>query len=116
AFEQILGPATDNAWHHLAYVQSLGTTSYYYDGILVKSTNKDPLPAAASGGFWIGGRSNGTLSADLFNGWIDEVRYQSFNPIAAGAFEPTNFLISVPEPTGLTALIAVSLLLFKPQR
>jgi len=49
AFEQILGPATDNAWHHLAYVQSLGTTSYYYDGNLVKSTTKDPLPSTATG-------------------------------------------------------------------
>jgi len=107
AVEQILGPATDGAWHHLAYVQSLGTSSYYYDGNLVKSTNKDALPSAASGGFWLGGRSNGTLNLDLFNGWIDAVRYQSFNPIAAGAFEPTNFLISVPEPSLAGILLVV---------
>jgi hypothetical protein len=39
---------------------------------------------------------NGDPLADgefLFNGWMDEVRYQSFNPLAAGAFEPTAFLI-----------------------
>jgi hypothetical protein len=38
-----------------------------------------------------------------YNGWLDEVRYQTFNPMAAGAFDPTAFLIvPVPEPaTGL---------------
>jgi hypothetical protein len=117
AFEQILGPANDNAWHHLAYVQSLGTSSYYFDGNLVKSTTKDPLPTVASGGFWLGGRSNGTLDADLFNGWIDEVRYQSFNPIAAGAFDPTNFLISsVPEPSMLVIFFVAAIIVARAPR
>ena len=117
AFEQILGPATDNAWHHLAYVQSLGTASYYYDGNLVKTASKDPIPVAASGGFWVGGRSDSTSSLDLFNGWVDEVRYQSFNPLAAGAFDPTSFLISVPEPSGAAVLLFVSwLLALQPRR
>jgi hypothetical protein len=116
AFEQILGPATDNAWHHLAYVQSLGTESYYYDGNLVKTTSKDPIPALASGGFWVGGRSDGTSSLDLFNGWIDEVRYQSFNPLAAGAFDPTSFLISVPEPGSATFCFMAALLIARRRR
>jgi concanavalin A-like lectin/glucanase superfamily protein/dockerin type I repeat protein/PEP-CTERM motif-containing protein len=95
SFERLLGPATVSEWHHLAYVQSLGTASYYYDGKLVDETTSDPLPVAADGGFWLGGlaigvNGEGTL---LFNGWIDEVRYQSFNPLAAGAFNPTDFLI-----------------------
>jgi hypothetical protein len=95
SFERLLGPATVSEWHHLAYVESLGTASYYYDGKLVDETTSDPLPVAAEGGFWLGGlaygvNGEGTL---LFNGWIDEVRYQSFNPLAAGAFNPTNFLI-----------------------
>ena len=95
SFERLLGPATISEWHHLAYVQSLGTASYYYDGKLVDETTSDPLPVAADGGFWLGGlaigvNGEGTL---LFNGWIDEVRYQSFNPLAAGAFNPTDFLI-----------------------
>jgi hypothetical protein len=111
AFERRLGPAESDVWHHLAYVQTLGTSSYYYDGLLVAQTNGDPLPTTASGGFWLAGRSTSTGAADLFNGWIDEVRYQSFNPLAAGAFKPTNFLISVPEPSsGLAGLISASLL------
>ena len=106
-----LGPAEVGAWHHIAYVQSLGTSSYYYDGQLVGQSTKDAIPTAAAGGFWIGGRGSLTLSQDLFNGGIDEVRYQSFNPLAAGAFDPTSFLISpVPEPSmlalgGLVALV-----------
>ena len=103
----VLGLAEVGAWHHLAYVQSLGTSSYYYDGKLVAGATNDPVPTAASGGFWIGGRGSAASPQDLFNGGIDEVRYQSFNPLAAGAFDPTAFLISpaVPEP-GVAALVA----------
>jgi hypothetical protein len=100
-FERVLGPATVGEWHHLAYVQSLGTVGYYYDGKLVSETASDPIPMAATGGFWLGGMGNVDVGAGsfLFNGWIDEVRYQSFNPLAAGAFNPTAFLITpVPEP------------------
>jgi hypothetical protein len=95
SFERSLGPATAFEWHHLAYVQSLGTASYYYDGNLVHETSKDPLPAAATGGFWLGGLAAGPGidGSFLFNGWIDEVRYQSFNPLSAGSFNPTAFLI-----------------------
>jgi hypothetical protein len=103
-FERKLAPANDSEWHHLAYVQSLGTSSYYFDGALVAETDKDPLPIAATGGFWLAGRSIPTGAADLFEGAIDEVRYQSFNPMAAGAFEPTNFLIT-PEPGAATLLL-----------
>jgi hypothetical protein len=94
-FERSLGPATAFQWHHLAYVQSLGTASYYYDGKLVHETTSDPLPTTANGGFWLGGLGTGTgdEGAFLFNGWIDEVRYQSFNPLSAGSFNPTAFLI-----------------------
>jgi Concanavalin A-like lectin/glucanases superfamily/PEP-CTERM motif len=111
-FERVLGPATVGEWHHLAYVQSLGTVDYYYDGKLVAESTTEPLPTAASGGFWLGGLGdplgNGTF---LFNGWIDEVRYQSFNPLTAGAFDPTAFLITpVPEPATI-ALATVGFLM-----
>jgi hypothetical protein len=108
-FERVLGPATIGEWHHLAYVQSLGTSSYYFDGKLVEETTSDPLPLAPSGGFWLGGFGDPLNDGQyLFNGWIDEVRFQSFNPIAAGAFDPTSFLISpVPEPATL-CLVAVA--------
>jgi len=74
----------------------------------------------ATGGFWVGSRtdSGGPVAAEQFgfNGWIDEVRYQTFNPIAAGAFEPTAFLI-VPEPTLLALLpAAATALLVRPRR
>jgi hypothetical protein len=96
--EQIIGPVDPNNWHHLAYVQSLGTSSYYYDGKLVRQSTTDALPSAASGGFWVGGDSVAASTPQyLYSGWIDEVRYQSYNPIAAGAFNPTDFLIT-PEP------------------
>jgi concanavalin A-like lectin/glucanase superfamily protein len=99
-FERVLGPATVGAWHHLAYVKTFNTVDYYYDGKLVDETTGDPLAAAASGGFWLGGMGNVSSGSGsfLFNGWIDEVRYQTFNPLAAGAFNPTDFLIRpVPE-------------------
>ena len=95
SFERSLGTATIGEWHHLAYVQSLGSAAYYYDGKLVHETTSDPLPVAAEGGFSLGGVPIGMNEegALLFNGWIDEVRYQSFNPLAAGLFNPTDFLI-----------------------
>jgi hypothetical protein len=104
--ERALGPADPLTWHHLAYVQTLGTSSYYFDGKLVGSSTADPLPQTATGGFWIGGHAAAGSDPGeyLFNGWIDEVRYQSFNPLAAGAFEPTNFLIT-PEPGALALIV-----------
>ena len=105
-----LGSAEIGAWHHVAYVQSLGTSSYYYDGKLVDESSTDPIPTPASGGFWIGGQGSETDGKDLFNGWIDDVRYQSFNPLSAGAFDPTAFLIT-PEPAiamvGALVMVAV---------
>jgi hypothetical protein len=91
-FQRALGPATLGEWHHLAYIQSLGTASYFYDGKLVHETTSDPLPVEAAGGFWLGGIDDGMggVGHSLFNGWIDEVRYQSFNPLAAGAFGDYN--------------------------
>lgn len=114
--EQVLGPAEVGKWHHLAYVYSLGTSSYYYDGTLVAQSASDPAPIAPDGGFWLGGQ--GLESAALlypFNGWIDEVRLQSFNPIAAGAFEPTAFLI-VPEPLCVYFLPAAAALTLTRRR
>jgi hypothetical protein len=105
-----LGPAEIGVWHHVAYVQSLGTSSYYYDGQLVGESAKDALPTTAAGGFWIGGQGSAAAPQYLFNGWIDEVRYQSFNPLSEGAFDPSSFLISaVPEP-GMATLGGLVLL------
>jgi hypothetical protein len=105
SFERSLGPATAFEWHHLAYVQSLGTAAYYYDGKLVHETTSDPLPLQAKGGFWLGGMAAGDNDEGefLFNGWIDEVRYQSFNPLAAGSFNPFNFLIRDVPPGDFNA-------------
>jgi len=108
AFERTLGPADVGAWHHLAYVFSLGSSSYYFDGKRVSESTTDPAPTVASAdGFWLGARPDAASSAGAtlyaFNGWLDEVRFQSFNPIAAGAFDPAQFLV-VPEPTTPTVL------------
>jgi hypothetical protein len=119
--ERILGPADAGAWHHLAYVYSLGTSTYYYDGKLVSTSTQDAAPLPTTDGFWLAGRpppgNAGGATLYAFNGWVDEVRYQSFNHIAAGAFEPTAFLI-VPEPTGLLtiAVAAMGLILRRPRR
>jgi hypothetical protein len=114
--EQDLGPADVGAWHHLAYVYSLGTSSFYYDGKLVSQSNTVPAPRAAFDGFWVGGRPSGGNVLYGLNGWVDEVRYQTFNPIAAGAFEPTNFLIT-PEPATLGLLpVALAMALRRPKR
>jgi Concanavalin A-like lectin/glucanases superfamily len=110
-FERTLGPAPIGEWHHLAYIQSLGTISYYYDGKLVADSTTDPIPLPADGGFWLGGLGDPLTNGQfLFNGWIDEVRYQSFNPLSAGAFDPTAFLITpVPEPSTVVLAIAAGL-------
>jgi len=104
AVDQALGPADNGIWHHLAFIQSFDNASYYYDGNLVNSTTGAPVPVAPTGAFWLGGRKLGINDVDLFNGNVDEVRYQSYNPIAAGAFEPANFLIDAPEPSALCLL------------
>ena len=112
AFERTLGPADVGAWHHLAYVFSLGTSSYYFDGKRVGESTTDPAPTVASAdGFWLGARPDAASSTGAtlyaFNGWLDEVRFQSFNPIAAGAFDPAQFLV-VPEPMTPAALAFVA--------
>ena len=112
-----LGPAEVGVWHHLAYVREGNVHSFYFDGDFVTGFVQDPPAAPSSGGFWVGGMSGAPMASGLanlegptvngFNGWIDEVRYQSFNPMAAGPFNPTAFLISpAPEPAGLTLLAA----------
>jgi len=116
-FAVVLGPATDGAWHHLGYVRSFNNSSYYFDGKLVKETTNDPAPPLTSDGFWIGGRAFPTGAGYVFNGLIDEVRYQTFNPLAAGAFDPTSFLISVPEPSSVVLfLLAVTGMLYRPRQ
>jgi hypothetical protein len=107
ATDQVLGAADNRVWHHLAYIQSFDNASFYYDGTLVNSTTGAPVPVAPTGGFWLGGRKLGANDADLFDGNIDEVRYQSYNPIAAGAFEPTAFLIDAPEPSAMGLVVVV---------
>jgi len=115
-FEQVLGPADVGTWHHLAYVFSLGTSSFYYDGRLVAESTKDPAPAAPTAGFSLGGQPSGDAMLYPFNGWLDEVRYQTFNPMSAGAFNPTAFLI-VPEPaTGLLIAAAAAAALLRRRR
>jgi len=108
--ERTLGPATVGEWHHVAYIYSLGTSSYYYDGKLVLETTKDKAPTAATGGFWLGGEGGGDAPLYPFNGWIDEVRHQSFNPLAAGAFNPADFLITVPEPGSILLVVTAAAL------
>jgi Concanavalin A-like lectin/glucanases superfamily len=93
-FERVLGPATVGEWHHLAYVKTFDTAAYFFDGKLVAETQSDPIPQTATDGVWLGGFGDPLAGGEfLFNGWMDEVRYQSFNPLAAGAFAPTAFLI-----------------------
>ena len=72
------------------------------------------MAATPDGGFWVGGQSVvASLPAFPFDGLVDEVRYQAYNPIAAGVFDPTDFLISAPEPGSLwlVAFIAAPILL-----
>ena len=114
-FEVVLGPADVGAWHHLAYVRSLGTSSYYYDGRLVAESNTHPAPAVATEGFFLGGQPSEETPLNPFNGWVDEVRYQTFNPLAAGSFNPTAFLI-VPEPAALAPLLCAAVAVLTRRR
>jgi hypothetical protein len=113
--DHALGPADVGTWHHLAYVYSLGTSTYYFDGKPVSTSTTDPAPLAATAGFFLGGRPSGDAIQWGFNGWLDEVRYQSFNPLSAGVFQPDAFLIT-PEPTALTLLAPATLLLLRRRR
>jgi hypothetical protein len=117
-FERTLGPAEIGVWHHLAYVNSLGTASYFYDGRLVAESKTDPVPTAPTSGFWIGGQSTGLNDEGqfLFNGWVDEVRYQSFNPLSASGAALDAFLITVPEPAGGCSLVCALALLLTTRR
>jgi len=117
-FSQTLGPATDGAWHHLAYIRSFNNASYYFDGKVVNQTTTDSVPIipASTDGFWIGARTFPDGPGYVFNGLIDEVRYQTFNPLAAGAFDPASFLITVPEPTGAAVLLLALLALQSRRR
>ena len=112
--DRVLGPADVGAWHHLAYVYSLGTSTYYYDGKPVSTSTTDPQPLPATAGFYLGGRPAGAADAVQwgFNGWLDEVRYQSFNPLSATGSGLDAFLIT-PEPTGLMLLTAAPRLLLR---
>ena len=110
--EQVLGPAQVGAWHHLGFIHSsVGgfRNEFYYDGKLVASDIG--LPLDASSGFWLAGHPHPLIDPGtyLFSGWIDEVRYQSFNPLAAGAFDPTSFLI-IPEPAAASVFLLAALL------
>ena len=54
-----------------------------------------------------------------FDGWIDEVRYQAFNPLAAGTFHPAaSFLIGppVPEPGAASLLACVAMVVLRRRR
>jgi len=53
--------------------------------------------------------ADGPSSDSLFNGLIDETRYCDFNPLAAGAFSSTDFLIT-PEPSAIALACAAILL------
>jgi hypothetical protein len=114
-FEKVLGAAAYGQWDHLAFVHEFSDNSYFFDGKLVGESTTDPTPITATGNFWLGGRSTGAGSADLFNGLIDETRYQTFNPLAAGAFDPTNFLI-VPEPAALGVMAIGALIVVVRRR
>jgi hypothetical protein len=108
--EQVLGPARTGEWHHLAFIHTaVGgfRNEYHYDGKLVAS--EVGAPDEPFGGFWLGGHPNPVIDPGtyLFSGWIDEVRFQTFNPLAAGAFDPTNFLI-IPEPSAAAALLLLA--------
>ncbi len=115
--ERKIGPVETGVWHHLAYVYSLGNSSYYFDGNLVGESNTDPTAIGPSGGMWVGGEAGAGGASDqfLFNGLIDEVRLQSFNPIAAGAFDPTAFLIT-PEPATASLIGGAALILLLRRR
>jgi len=113
--EHVIGPVDAANWHHIAYVQSLGTSSYYYDGKLVRQSTTDALPSTATSGLWIGGDSIAAPEF-LYSGLIDEVRYQSYNPLVAGAFDPTDFLIT-PEPGTLSlCCLAAGVFLLRRRR
>ena len=105
SFEKPLGAAPAGQWHHLAFLHEFTSNRYYYDGKLIEQSTTDPTPLTASTGFALGADVTGA-EHDLFNGWIDEVRYFTYNPLAAGAFNPESFLIA-PEP-GSAAMLALA--------
>lgn len=83
---------------------------FFVMGRSVGNGSAEASAGAAGGAFSIGGGADGSY---LFDGRVDETRFVSFNPLVLGAFDPTGFLIGVPEPGGLALLAGVSLLMLR---
>jgi hypothetical protein len=88
----------DNAWHHVAFVRSSGTTYVYFDGVL-KATNADPTVYSLGATDWFIGNGN---VAD-FQGYMCDMRINNGTAVYTSAFTP---------PTApLTAITNTKLLL-----
>jgi len=73
----------DNAWHHVAFVRSSGTTYVYFDGVL-KATNADPTVYTAGATDWFIG--NGNIAN--FQGYLCDMRINNGTAVYTSAFTP----------------------------
>ena len=80
---------TANAWHHIAFVRSNGTTSAYVDGVRSTVTTTAPVNYL-SGGYIIGSAWWGSRPSAVFSGAIDDLR------ITGGVARYTTATFAVP--------------------
>jgi len=91
-----MGTVSVNEWTHLALVRSGGTTTLYVNGVASGSTSAQ-APLAPSGA-WAIAVSPPLVSAEYFEGLIDEVSAFTF---AAGAFATTDLSYISPAARAL---------------
>jgi hypothetical protein len=99
--EKVLAPASTTTWTHLAYLRNFDTDDFFVNGELAGETTLGTAAATSADTFALGVNLFDAQHPDLFNGLIDETRLMTYNPLAAGAFNPAaDFLITpVPEPS-----------------
>ncbi len=103
--EKTLAPVSTDKWIHLAYVRTFNTDDFYVLGALLDEAASSTPATTLADTFALGADVFDAQHSDLFNGLIDETRLLTYNPLAAGAFSPAEFLISpVPEPSSLLLL------------
>jgi hypothetical protein len=77
-----------NAWTHVALVCASGVATLYTNGIACSSQTITPAPP--SGAFALGVQAQ-SLSAEFYDGYLDEVRVFTFAP---GQFTPNDLLVN----------------------
>jgi hypothetical protein len=82
------GTVTINTWVHVAVARSGNTVRLFLDGVLDSTHTITGTPVDGGKALYIGNYSGNSNAADMFNGWIDEVRVTRGVARYTAAFTP----------------------------